>query len=74
MDILIEFAKIGLGIASVIKSFVSAELALGILKEISVSPAIPQRKIGIALKKNIPVSLASQSFIAFLNGTRVTSQ
>ena len=73
MDILIEFAKIGLGIASVIKSFVSEELALGILKEIPVSPAIPQRKIGIAMKKNIPVSLASQSFIAFLNGTRVTS-
>ncbi|MDR3585088.1 MAG: LysR family transcriptional regulator [Desulfosporosinus sp.] len=74
MDILIEFAKIGLGIASVIKSFVSEELALGTLKEVPVFPAIPQRKIGIAMKKNIPVSLATQSFIAFLNGTRVTSQ
>ncbi|ODA40598.1 LysR family transcriptional regulator [Desulfosporosinus sp. BG] len=74
MDILIEFAKIGLGIASVIKSFVTEELALGILKEIPISPAIPERTIGIALKKNIPVSLASQSFIAFLKGTRGTSQ
>lgn len=74
MDILIEFAKIGLGIASVIKSFVSEELAQGILKEVPVFPDIPQRKIGIAMKKNIPVSLASQSFIAFLKGARGTNQ
>jgi DNA-binding transcriptional LysR family regulator len=72
MDILIEYAKIGLGIATVIKNFVSEELAQGILKEIPLSPAIPQRKIGIAMKKDIPVSLASQSFIAFLNGTKIS--
>ncbi len=66
MDILIEFAKIGLGIAAVIKNFVSEDLASGELKEIALSPALPPRKIGIALKKNIPVSLASQSFIEFL--------
>ncbi|KUO70859.1 MAG: LysR family transcriptional regulator [Desulfosporosinus sp. BRH_c37] len=73
MDILIEFAKIGLGIATVIKNFVTEELALGILKEIPISPALPPRTIGIAQKRNIPVSLASQSFIAFLKRTRVWS-
>ncbi len=66
MDILVEFAKIGLGIAAVIKDFVSEELAAGTLKEIKISPSLPSRKIGIALKKNIPISLAAQSFIEFL--------
>jgi len=66
MDILIEFAKIGLGIAAVIKGFVSEELSAGALKEIPVCPTMPPRKIGIVLKKDIPISLASQTFIQFL--------
>jgi DNA-binding transcriptional LysR family regulator len=67
MDMLIEFAKIGLGIAVVIKSFVAAELASGALKEIQVNPPLLPRKIGIATKSNNPISLASQSFIAFIS-------
>jgi DNA-binding transcriptional LysR family regulator len=70
MDMLIEFAKIGLGIAVVIKGFVAAELASGALKEIQVNPPLLSRKIGIATKSNNPISLASQSFIAFLSRLR----
>jgi DNA-binding transcriptional LysR family regulator len=69
MDMLIEFAKTGLGIAAVIRGFVGEELASGILKEIPVYPALPPRKIGIATRRNIPISLASQSFISFLRKT-----
>ncbi|TCT16037.1 DNA-binding transcriptional LysR family regulator [Natranaerovirga pectinivora] len=63
MDFLIEFAKIGLGVASVIKEFVAPELAKGTLYEIPISPTPPPRKIGIVVQKNIPLTLAANSFI-----------
>lgn len=46
MDLLIEFAKIDLGIACVIREFVEKELKSGLLKEISLGKAIPRREVG----------------------------
>ncbi|WP_105614813.1 LysR family transcriptional regulator [Vallitalea okinawensis] len=66
MEFLIEFAKIGLGISAVIREFVKDDLEEGILKEIPVNPAPVSRSIGIVTHKNIPVSIASQSFISYL--------
>jgi DNA-binding transcriptional LysR family regulator len=66
MDFLIEFAKIGLGVATVIKDFIKKELEDGELVQIPVYPAIPKRIIGIVSNKNIPLSIASESFISFL--------
>ena len=71
MDILIELAKIGLGVGAVIKNFVQDDLASGSLIEIPVIPPLPERKIGIVYKKNIPLSLASQSFITHLKNNVV---
>jgi DNA-binding transcriptional LysR family regulator len=66
MNFLIEFAKIGLGVASVIKEFVTSELEKETLYEIPISPTPPPRKIGIVMQKNIPLTLAAQSFIAHI--------
>lgn len=66
MEFLIEFAKIGLGISAVIKEFVMIELERGELEEISVIPAPTNRSIGIVTHRNIPVSIASQTFITHL--------
>ncbi len=63
MDFLIEFAKIGLGIALVIKDFVKNELAQGLLFQVPVDLTIPPRKIGIARQQNLPLSIAAQTFI-----------
>ena len=63
MDFLIEFAKIGLGVALVIKNFIENELSCGLLNEVPVTPAIPARKIGIVMPKNLPLSIAAETFI-----------
>jgi len=65
MDFLIEFAKIGLGISLVIKSFVEKELVEGSLMEIPVTPPIPSRTIGIVYSRNKPSSIATQAFLAY---------
>ena len=63
MDLLIDFARIGLGIACVIRSFVSEELKQGQLISLPLPAAIPRRRIGFAVLKNAPVSPALQKFL-----------
>ena len=47
MDFLIEFSKIGLGVAAVIKEFVEEDLERGLLIEILFDPLPPKRTIGV---------------------------
>lgn len=65
MDLLIEFSKIGLGIASVIKDFVSDELADGTLVEIPMEIPIHKREIGFAYNKSANRSQSLENFIRF---------
>ncbi len=48
MDLAIEFARAGLGIACVIRDFVEQDIAKGILREIKLGHRIPKRQIGFA--------------------------
>lgn len=66
MDFLIEFAKIGLGVACVIKEFVVDELKEGTLKELPLKKSPRPREIGILLKENFPLSIAAKTFVEFL--------
>jgi len=70
MDFLIEFAKIGLGVAAVIRSFVRQELEEGMLFEIPVEPAPLPRKVGILTHGDLPLSHAAKAFVSFLAQTR----
>ena len=45
MDMLIEFAKMGIGISCVIKQFIECELSTGSLIEIELSKPIKSREI-----------------------------
>ena len=65
MGLLIDFAKIGVGVACVIKSFVSRELKKGKLEEIPLEIAIPKREVGFAYKENVKISKALECFIDF---------
>ena len=65
MGLLIDFAKIGVGVACVIKSFVSRELEKGKLIEIPLELPIPKREVGFAYKENVKHSKALESFIDF---------
>ncbi|ADU26667.1 LysR family transcriptional regulator [Ethanoligenens harbinense] len=69
MDVLISLAEIGMGIACVIKEFVSVQLTDGRLLEIKVDPDIPKRNIGIVHLKNIRSSLAAQTFTDYIRDT-----
>lgn len=54
MDLLIEFAKIGMGVGCVIKEFVSEELDKNILTEVQLKAEIPPRTIGFAFLHSNP--------------------
>ena len=52
MDLLIQFAQVGLGIACVIKEFVQKELDAGLLVEAPLDLTFPSREIGFVCKKD----------------------
>lgn len=66
MELLIEFAKKGLGVSWVIKDYIKRELDQKQLYEISIKEKIPERIMGIATKKDIPMSTAAQKFIELI--------
>ncbi|HBC98925.1 MAG TPA: LysR family transcriptional regulator [Lachnoclostridium sp.] len=67
MDLLIEFAKIGLGIGGVIKEFVQEELDRGDLVQIPMETAIKKRTVGFAYNPN-GLSTAMENFFDAMSG------
>ncbi|CEG29445.1 LysR family transcriptional regulator [Bacillus sp. B-jedd] len=66
-DLVLEFAKINLGISCVIKEFSSHYLEKGDLYEIRLGEEIPKRSIGICHLKNVPLSRAAKKFVERIN-------
>lgn len=66
MDLLIDFAKIGLGVSCVIQEFVQVEIEKNELVIINDTPKIPSRYIGIAYAKKPIMSSAVESFKDFI--------
>lgn len=62
MDLMIEFAKIDMGIACVIGNFVENELAERTLIKLPLASPIPPRKIGFAWKKQTNPTASVQRF------------
>ena len=65
MDLLIEFAKISVGVACVIREFVKKELADGSLIEIPLGFPIHKREVGFAYKKAVKPSKSLELFVDF---------
>lgn len=65
MDLLIEFSKISLGVACVIREFVLEELNLGLLVEVPLEIPIQKREVGFAYNKSRKLSSSLESFIDF---------
>ncbi len=65
MDLLIEFAKIDLGIACVIRNFVEEELQQGTLVEIPLKHSISKRKIGFVYENSEHVTDSMKHFISY---------
>ena len=65
MDLLIEFARIGIGIGCVIRDFVQEDLESGLLVEIPLSVPLRKRTIGFAYMKNVGLPNAVLNFIQY---------
>jgi DNA-binding transcriptional LysR family regulator len=66
MDFLIECAKMGLGITSVIKDFLHHDLENKALIELPLEVPIPSRYIGVIYKNSSNLSIAAKTLINFL--------
>ena len=65
MDLLIDFARIGVGVACVIKNFVREDLGNGTLVEIPLGFPIHKREVGFAYKTTTKPSKSLAEFIHF---------
>ena len=65
MDLLIDFARIGVGVACVIKNFVREDLENGTLMEIPLGFPIHKREVGFAYKTTTKPSKSLAEFIHF---------
>lgn len=65
MDMLIEFAKMGIGVSCVVRQFVEQELETGTLMEISLSNPVPSREIGFLYNEIQPFN---DNILKFING------
>lgn len=66
LELLVEFAKIGTGIAYVLKESACDLISNGALFEIKLKEALPSRKIGIVKMKNVVLSKAVKTFTEIL--------
>jgi len=62
-SLLVQFARIGLGIACVTSEFAKDALASGDLFEIELEPTMPPRAIGLISLDGVPLSAAAMRFI-----------
>jgi DNA-binding transcriptional LysR family regulator len=66
VDLLIEFAKIGLGVAHVLRVSALESIENGELFEVLIRETLPMRKLGIISMENVPLSNAAERFINHL--------
>lgn len=64
MDLLIEFARIGLGIGCMIRDFVLSDLKSGTLKEVETGIVFPKREIGFIFRKENQSLPVIQNFLS----------
>jgi len=63
VDLLVEFARRGFGLAFVVKTFIEDELASGQIHQIHLKKPIPKRGIGLATLKDVPLTAAAVTFM-----------
>ncbi|MEK3734965.1 MULTISPECIES: LysR family transcriptional regulator [Paenibacillus] len=66
VDLLIEFAKKGLGISYVTREFLSKELDEGTLFEIQLDVHLPPSRVGVMTMRNVPLSSAAKTFVEYI--------
>lgn len=67
IDLLIEFARLGLGISLVVKNFIEDELRLNKIFELNLNGDLPKRNLVVVTLKSFPISMAAKEFIKVLS-------
>lgn len=66
-DLLLEFAKINLGIACVTREFSEEYINKRLVYEVKTEEKIPSRSIGVCYLKSVPLSRGADKFLTFIN-------
>jgi DNA-binding transcriptional LysR family regulator len=66
VDLLVELAKIGLGISFVVRDYIEKELSKGEVFVLNVKEKIPARGLGIVTNTSIPAPAAARKFVELL--------
>ena len=66
MDLLIDFAAIGMGVASVVREFAHEQLASGVITELPLDTPIPSRTVGFAYSGVKNQSTAMRKFMEWV--------
>ncbi len=66
VDLLVEFARIGMGVAHVLRESALAAIECEELFEVGVEEKIPQRELGLANMAQVPLSKAAEVFVEML--------
>lgn len=66
LDLLVQFAQSGFGLTFIVRNYVTEELTSGKLVEIPLFPPLPERHVGIATLKGVPLSAAARRLLEFL--------
>ncbi|WIV12654.1 LysR family transcriptional regulator [Proteiniborus sp. MB09-C3] len=69
-ELLLEFAKINLGISCVIREFSHEYMQKGLLYEVQLTEKIPERNIGVCSLKSVSLSPSSTKFVEILEDER----
>ncbi|ANE47703.1 LysR family transcriptional regulator [Paenibacillus swuensis] len=67
VDLLIEFARRGLGISYVTREFITKELEAGSLFEIQLDVELPPSQVGIMTIRNMPISSSASKYIELIS-------
>lgn len=65
LDLLLDFAEAGLGVAAVVREFAAHRLGYDLF-EIDIDPPLPVRSVGMLLRKGIPPSAAARAFMSIV--------
>jgi DNA-binding transcriptional LysR family regulator len=66
IDLLVDLARIGLGVAHVLKESAEASIKNGEIFKVETVEKMPERRLGIISIKNVPMSRAAEEFIKSL--------
>lgn len=66
MDLLIDFAAIGMGVASVVREFAHEQLSSGVITELPLDTPIPSRSVGFAYSGMKNQSTAMRKFMEWV--------